>query len=112
MTNDATSELDDNKIAGLCYFEEAYDGPGWYWFDAEHPDEGTIGRFLSREEARRAAAACGYLALPKEDPSPFKIRPRPRAATQSPDAQVAAGFRDRLEQPDDDDDHAPWSDDE
>lgn len=33
----------------------SHDGPGWYWWDAEYPDEGSTGAFATRDEAEADA---------------------------------------------------------
>jgi len=40
--------------------EDAHDGPGWYYYDEEYKEEGSIGAFDSREEAEADAKAAGY----------------------------------------------------
>lgn len=35
----------------IVYWEDAHDGPGWYYYDSEYPDEGSCGAFKSRQEA-------------------------------------------------------------
>jgi hypothetical protein len=39
----------------------ACDGEGWYYYDGEYPDEGVVGAFKTREEARRHALENGYV---------------------------------------------------
>lgn len=45
--------MDDDQTATIRYYTTgAYDGPGWYWLDAESPEEGGVG-----------ARDCGYVAF-------------------------------------------------
>lgn len=37
-----------------------HDGPGWYYWDDEYRDEGSIGAFPAREEAETHAREAGY----------------------------------------------------
>ncbi len=37
-----------------------HDGPGWYWFIDDYPDEGSSGAFETREEAIAHANMEGY----------------------------------------------------
>jgi hypothetical protein len=39
------------------YFAEAHDGPGWYYYDDEYRDEGSVGAFATEAEARTHAEA-------------------------------------------------------
>jgi hypothetical protein len=41
----------------------AFAGPGWYYYDREYPDEGSVGAFKTREEARKHAAEAGYVVV-------------------------------------------------
>jgi hypothetical protein len=38
----------------------AYDGRGWYYYDEEYPEEGSVGSFKTREEAENHALKTGY----------------------------------------------------
>lgn len=40
--------------------ESSHSGPGWYYYDAEYPDEGSCGAFETREEAIAHAREAGY----------------------------------------------------
>lgn len=44
----------------------AHDGPGWYYYDSEYPDEGSVGAFGTAKEAREHALAAGYV-VPEEN---------------------------------------------
>lgn len=37
----------------------AHDGPGWYYWDTDYPDEGSVGAFNSKEDAVRHAVEEG-----------------------------------------------------
>jgi len=41
--------------------ESFHSGPGWYYYDAEYPDEGSCGAFATREEAVAHAEEAGYV---------------------------------------------------
>ena len=49
----ARTGTSDNERAelGLVHFDDAHDGPGWYLYYVDYPDEGSIGAFKTREEA-------------------------------------------------------------
>jgi hypothetical protein len=51
--------------------EGACDGPGWYYWDDEYPEEGVVGAFATREEAEAHAREAGYIlaAHPAENPT-------------------------------------------
>lgn len=40
--------------------ETWHDGPGWYYTDDEYADEGSCGRFVTKEAAIAHAEAAGY----------------------------------------------------
>ena len=41
-----------------------HDGPGWYYWEEEYPDEGSCGSFPSREAAvEHARGACGEIVV-------------------------------------------------
>jgi hypothetical protein len=46
-----------------------HDGPGWYQWDAEYPDEGSSGAFYAREEAEKFARDSGYCLESDDDKS-------------------------------------------
>lgn len=52
--------LTDQPLAILQHCDVAHDGPGWYYWDDEYRDEGSVGAFLLREEAEAHARAAGY----------------------------------------------------
>lgn len=59
--------MDDDQTATIRYYATgAYDGPGWYWIDAEYPDEGCVGAFATSDEAIANARDCGYVAFDVE----------------------------------------------
>lgn len=39
----------------FVYWADAHDGPGWYYYDSEYPEEGSVGAFNSEEQARQHA---------------------------------------------------------
>ncbi len=38
------------------YGADGHDGPGWYFWSEEYPEEGSSGHYATREEAEEAAA--------------------------------------------------------
>ena len=42
---------DDRALAVLIYCTDGHDGPGWYYWDDEYPEEGSCGAFDTREAA-------------------------------------------------------------
>lgn len=64
---------DDRPLATLSFAEPGggdwHDGPGWYYWDDDYPDEGSIGAFATREEAEQHAVEAGYRVASRE-PSP------------------------------------------
>jgi len=58
-----TGMLEEQPLAELQYFNDAdnaHDGPGWYYWDDEYRDEGSVGAFATREEAILHATDAGY----------------------------------------------------
>jgi len=51
---------EDKAIAVLVFYDEAYDGPGWYYYDQEYPEDGSCGAFSSKEEAISHAESGDY----------------------------------------------------
>jgi hypothetical protein len=47
--------------AVVKYWEEAHDGPGWYYYDEELPEEGSVGRFDTKEQAEAHAREHDYI---------------------------------------------------
>lgn len=56
---------EEPNVAVVVYFPDAYDGPGWYYYAEEYPEEGCVGRYDSRD-ACAIAAAMVYGALRDE----------------------------------------------
>jgi len=53
-----------------CYeMDGAHDGPGWYYWDNEYRDEGSVGAFATREEAEAHAKDAGYRFETPESPT-------------------------------------------
>ena len=52
--------LVDQPLASVEHFTEAHDGPGWYYWDDEYRDEGSVGAFETRVEAEAHAKEAGY----------------------------------------------------
>lgn len=38
--------------------DAAHDGPGWYWWESEYPEEGCSGAFFTRKLAIEHALSC------------------------------------------------------
>jgi hypothetical protein len=59
----ARSSHDELTDAVVCYAEhgeDGYDGVGFYWYDAEYPEEGASGAYLTLQEAAEAAMENDY----------------------------------------------------
>jgi hypothetical protein len=52
--------LIDQPVAELVHSAEGHSGPGWYYWDDEYRDEGSVGAFETKEEAMAHAADAGY----------------------------------------------------
>lgn len=52
------------EVIVLVGDESYHAGPGWYYYDAEYPDEGSCGAFETREEAIAHAEEAGYVVRP------------------------------------------------
>lgn len=53
----------DDELPFVCVDRlgvDSHSGPGWYYWDSEYPDEGSVGPFTTREEALEHARAAGY----------------------------------------------------
>lgn len=48
---DPLPDFDDPAPAILTHSTSGHDGPGWYYWSEEYPDEGSCGAFETREEA-------------------------------------------------------------
>lgn len=40
----------DPRGFAVEYFLDGHDGPGWYYWDSEYPDEGSVGAFGTCDE--------------------------------------------------------------
>lgn len=56
---------DEPDAAVVVHFSDAHDGPGWYYYSEEYPDEGCCGRFDSQDECM-AHASQAYKVLHDE----------------------------------------------
>lgn len=70
----------EESEADVFYANGGHDGPGWYYWDSEYPEEGSIGTFESFEEAARHAATAYY-----------RVRPPALARPAEPVKAVAGG---------------------
>lgn len=55
--------LEEQPEATVVHWEAndaPHDGPGWYYYDQEYQDEGSVGAFATREEAEAHARDAGY----------------------------------------------------
>ena len=61
--------MSDDKATAVVvqWGADAHDGPGWYYYDEEYPEEGSVGPFATREECV-AHAETGDYAVRKETP--------------------------------------------
>lgn len=67
----AELEAADLPVAIVSYTDEGHSGAGWYWHDAEYPEEGAYGAYPTSEEAE-AAARVDYVmvnVVPRREPS-------------------------------------------
>lgn len=58
-----SGDWEDQPLATVveCFESDgAHDGPGWYYWDDEYRDEGSVGAFETKEEAMAHAADAGY----------------------------------------------------
>lgn len=57
-----TKSKPDERYEAVIKLGDAswHDGPGWYYYEAEYPEEGTCGAFKTREEAKQHAEQLGY----------------------------------------------------
>lgn len=47
----------DSRGFSITYWKiGAHDGPGWYYWDTDYPDEGSVGSFATKAEAVAHAA--------------------------------------------------------
>lgn len=51
LSNDDEGGEDPAEVVVLQCGSEAHDGPGWYYYYVEYPDEGSVGAFATRDEA-------------------------------------------------------------
>lgn len=63
----------DEAEVEVSYSTSGHDGPGWYYWDENYPDDGSCGAFESFEEAARHAATAYYRVRP-----PALARPAPK----------------------------------
>jgi hypothetical protein len=60
---------EDRAVAVVVHATEGHDGPGWYYYDADYPEEGSVGAFTTRQEAEEHARDAEYrIAEPKGAP--------------------------------------------
>lgn len=64
MPSAAESPDPPPEVVILVGDESFVDGPGFYYYDAEYPDEGVCGAFATREEAVAHAEEAGYVVRP------------------------------------------------
>jgi hypothetical protein len=57
----------DSSRAIVEHWTKAHDGPGWYYYDEECHDEGSVGAFSTREEAEAHARAADYVIAPQTE---------------------------------------------
>lgn len=69
----------EKPTAYVRYFDEAYGGPGWYWWAAEYPEDGAVGAFKTSDEAVANATGDGYVALLLTGPPSCPVQNRAKA---------------------------------
>lgn len=47
------------ETGGLMLADDVITAPGWYYYDEEYPEEGSVGPFNDQEELRKYAVDCG-----------------------------------------------------
>jgi hypothetical protein len=47
---DSNAQHDPRGFSFKRWEVGAHDGPGWYYWDTDYPDEGSVGAFESKEE--------------------------------------------------------------
>lgn len=55
--------LIDQPVAVVEHWDKddaPHSGPGWYYYDEEYQDEGSVGAFATRDEAEAHARDAGY----------------------------------------------------
>ena len=52
---------DDREPAVFAYWDDAHDGPGWYFYGYDYPDEGSFGAYATLALAEAGAIENGYL---------------------------------------------------
>lgn len=53
---------DGLPVATIQFTDNGHDGAGWYYWDPEYPEEGSVGPFPTREDAATHAVGEGYRA--------------------------------------------------
>lgn len=76
--------------ARVEHYHDGHDGPGWYYFDESDPGDGSVGAFLTLDQAIRHAHNEGYLI---ESVSQAPVR-EGRPALPPPPPQRHAHARD------------------
>lgn len=61
-------QAEDLSYCVVAWVADGHDGDGWYYWDAEYPDEGSVGAFGTRKEALEHATESGDYA--GEEPRP------------------------------------------
>lgn len=60
----------------LAYFPSgSHDGPGWYYWYSEYPEEGSVGAFATEEKARAHAKSSGVDAVLRVVEAPATVNP-------------------------------------
>lgn len=54
-------EISTVPEAVVRYWDDAYNGPGWYYYDASYPRDGSVGAFDTAEDASQHAQEAGFL---------------------------------------------------
>jgi len=57
---DGTDLLLEQPLASAEYGTDGHGGPGWYYWDSDYLDEGSVGAFATRAEAETHANEAGY----------------------------------------------------
>lgn len=69
--------LVDQPAAVVQYWgasDAPHDGPGWYYYDSEYQDEGSVGAFETRELAvAHAQSSCYRIEADQDGAEPQKV---------------------------------------
>jgi len=62
--------MDEKSEAVVHFYDQAHDGPGWYYYIADYPDEGCVGSFETLEKAIEHAEKSDFCVAPYPEEKP------------------------------------------